>query len=87
MQMLLSVTQMLLSVTQHLRDRVMDQLSFSGELPVLFSTGVGGSLVPKWKINEKKQPVPTTITDISWNKKDLWWVWILHHRQIYFIFF
>ena len=47
MQMLLSVTQMLLSVTQHLRDREMDQLSFSVELPFLFSTGVGGSLVPK----------------------------------------
>lgn len=83
----LSVTQTLLSVTQHLRDREMDQVPFSVELPFLFSTGVGGSLVPRWKINEKKQPVPTTITDISWNKKDLGWVWILHHRQIYFIFF
>ena len=39
-------------------------------LPLFFSSTVcRGSLVPAWKINEKIQPVPTTITDISWKEK------------------
>ena len=39
-------------------------------LPLFFSSTVcRGSLVPEWNINEKIQPVPTTITDISWKEK------------------